>query len=395
MESVMVWRTGLLESSAPSNGGRAPHSRGTKPRKLDTGRPYKIPNLMVAQEGERTQLMRILVSRGIGGIDERTRGLTQRWFDMVDWRSAQAGSARLGVSRSIEGYARKLEGEENVQHPARIWVERQENKSVVNEPERLPTTSECGRHLLRIVEGLKQGTGAAVEEASWRTADPSRYPQQVCKSLAQLLSCEQVNSDEAQWLAKQIGSRLPPGWGATWTERGCGELEGTLTDQRQLVVSYMRAMEVGCAKCQVRYMGRCQQCQLKWCTLCQQDKEECDVCGVPLTFTADLGASGAKASTQRPANRLRDAEVTIVNMHRLGESFVEKVIDVRSRVTTDGKAAAPGESLEFMALIQGWQSEARRERREQLLRLNDIGLKVALEHAKVKDVFFIPEVHFA
>jgi len=74
---------------------------------------------------------------------------------MVDWRSAHVGSARLGVSRSIEGYARKLEGEVNVQHPARIWVERQENKSVVNEPERLPTTSECGHHLLQIVKGLK------------------------------------------------------------------------------------------------------------------------------------------------------------------------------------------------------------------------------------------------
>jgi hypothetical protein len=29
MGSDMDWRTGLLESSAPSNGGRAPHSRGT------------------------------------------------------------------------------------------------------------------------------------------------------------------------------------------------------------------------------------------------------------------------------------------------------------------------------------------------------------------------------
>jgi hypothetical protein len=45
--------------------------------------------------------MRILVSRGIGGIDERTRGLTQRWFDVVDWRSAHVGSARLGVSWSM------------------------------------------------------------------------------------------------------------------------------------------------------------------------------------------------------------------------------------------------------------------------------------------------------
>jgi hypothetical protein len=115
-------------------------------------------------------------------------------------------------------------------------------------------------------------------------------------------------------------------------------------------------------------------------------------------LTADRGASGAKASTQRPAKPLRDAEVTTVNMHRLGESFVEKVIDVWRRVTADSKATAPGESLEFLALIQGWQSEARRERRERLLQLNDIGsvgLKVALEHAKVKDIFFIPEVHFA
>jgi hypothetical protein len=52
---------------------------------------------MAAQEGERTQIMRILLSRGEGGIDERTRGLTKRWFDMVDWRSAHVGSARLGV----------------------------------------------------------------------------------------------------------------------------------------------------------------------------------------------------------------------------------------------------------------------------------------------------------
>ncbi len=96
-------------------------------------------------------------------------------------------------------------------------------------------------------------------------------------------------------------------------------------------------MEVGCVECQVRYRGTCQQCQLKWCTLCQQDKEECDVCGVPLTLTADLGASGVKVSTQKPAKRLRDAEVTIVNMHRLGESFVEKVSDLRRRATVDGK----------------------------------------------------------
>ena len=46
---------------------------------------------------------------GNKGIDERTRGRTQRWFDMVDW--THVGSVRLGISRSIEAYAQKLEGE--------------------------------------------------------------------------------------------------------------------------------------------------------------------------------------------------------------------------------------------------------------------------------------------
>ena len=53
----------------------------------------------------------------------------------------------------------------------------------------------------------------------------------------------------------------------------------------------------------------------------------------------------------------------------LWESFVEKVSYVRRRVTVDGKAAAPGESLEFLTLIQGWQSEVREKRLEQLLLL--------------------------
>ena len=61
----------------------------------------------------------------------------------------------------------------------------------------------------------------------------------------------------------------------------------------------------------------------------------------------------------------------------------------------DGQAAAPGESLEFLAHIRGWQSEARKQRRDKLLQLNDIGLRVALTGAAGADIFFIPEIHFA
>jgi hypothetical protein len=94
---------------------------------------------------------------------------------------------------------------------------------------------------------------------------------------------------------------------------------------------------------------------------------------------------------------MKGTEVISVNMHRLGESFVENenVSDVRRRATVDGKAAAPGESLEFLAQIRRWQSEAWKQRRDQLLQLNDIGLRVALTGAAGTDILFIPEVNFA
>ncbi len=92
---------------------------------------------------------------------------------------------------------------------------------------------------------------------------------------------------------------------------------------------------------------------------------------------------------------MTSAEGVSANMHRLGESFVEKVSDVRRRATVDGQAAAPGESLEFLAHIRGWQSEARKQRRDTLLQLTDIGLRVALTGAAGADIFFIPEIHFA
>ena len=96
--------------------------------------------------------------------------------------------------------------------------------------------------------------------------DPSRYPQQVCRVLARLLSQGKVDSEGTQWLARHSGGRLPPGWGVVWVERGCSKLEGTPTDQFQLVVTYLRVMEVRCVRCQVRQTGTWRQCHLGWCT---------------------------------------------------------------------------------------------------------------------------------
>jgi hypothetical protein len=146
---------------------------------------------------------------------------------MVDWRSAHVGIARLGISQSIEGYTQNLEVKVDWQHPARTWVEWQEQKSVVHEFEQIPTPIECEHHLRQIVTKLEQGSDASAEEGGWTAADPSRYPQQVCRGLARLLSHGKVTSEGARWLARQIGGRLPPRWGSVWMERGC-KLEGAI-----------------------------------------------------------------------------------------------------------------------------------------------------------------------
>ncbi len=83
------------------------------------------------------------------------------------------------------------------------------------------------------------------------------------------------------------------------------------------------------------------------------------MCSVPITLTASSGVGGAKSYSKRlQAKGMKSAEVVSVNMHKLGESFVEKVSDVRRRATVDGQATAPGESLEFLskrAIMEAWE----------------------------------------
>jgi hypothetical protein len=168
-----------------------------EPRRSSTGQPYKIQRLMAVHDGECTQTMRILLSRGIAGIDERTRGLTQRWLDMVDWRAANTRDAPLSISRSLD--------------PARAWVERQERAPTANMSLPASTAHECANHLAQLATELRQEVVATAMDSNWRIADPSKYPQQVCQGLARLLSRGEVRDESARLLAKHIGDRLPPG----------------------------------------------------------------------------------------------------------------------------------------------------------------------------------------
>jgi len=141
----------------------------------------------------------------------------------------------------------------------------------------------------------------------------------------------------------------------------------------------------------------CQNCHIGRCTHCQQAEEQCEVCDVLIKSTPNLSDSDEGHFPPALDGKRRKGVEAIrsVNMHQLGVNFVERLLDVRIRNADDGKAAAPGESLEFLAQSRGWQSEERKQRKAKLLQLNDIGLRVVLEHAAGIDVFLIPKAPFA
>ena len=63
------------------------------------GKVYKIPTLTRVNAEEGTQTVRILLAKGLEGVDEKTRGTVQRWLDMVDWRGARVGQSGTGDGR--------------------------------------------------------------------------------------------------------------------------------------------------------------------------------------------------------------------------------------------------------------------------------------------------------
>ena len=168
-------------------------------------------------------------------------------------------------------------------------------------------------HLLQIVTKLKQGADAAAEEVGYKAADPSRYPQQVCRGLARLLSQGKVDSESAQWLASHGDSVCTVSSATGWN----------MPTVSPRVVHTLSTRKRGMSR--VQYSN--------------------------YTHNQSRGRRREVLHTEVTGEGDEKSRLVSVNMHRLGESFVEKVSDVRRRATVDGQAAAPGESLEFLAHI--------------------------------------------
>ena len=104
------------------------------------------------------------------------------------------------------------------------------------------------------------------------------------------------------------------------------------------------------------------------------------------------------AGRQEHLNGKRRAETIgdrrIVNVHQLGRRFVKEVTDVRKDPSAGDERRGPGEELQFLATIRGWGDVESAQRKEALMQMGTVGLKVALQGAAGTDIFLIPRKHF-
>ena len=78
-----------------------------------------------------------------------------------------------------------------------------------------------------------------------------------------------------------------------------------------------------------------------------------------------------------------------LNIHGLGEQWIEEVTDVEE-MQTPQEECLEGERLRFKAHIRGWKTEIRKARCQQLLDKNGYNLRKALLRPVWKDVLLIP-----
>ena len=164
------------------------------------------------------------------------------------------------------------------------------------------------------------------------------------------------------------------------------------------IVEFIRARERACSKCQTRLTAECRECKVQWCKRCAAQRRTCEICEAPVASgdsleEAEQQVEDTKSQGGRKLRKMMKGTGT-VNMHVLGERFVDSVSDVRATPADQQSTEDPGAGLQFLAQIRGWQSGLALARKKQLLERNDIGLAAALEWVAGTDIFFIPKGHF-
>ena len=156
----------------------------------------------------------------------------------------------------------------------------------------------------------------------------------------------------------------------------------TKVDLIQVIESWVRMNSARCARHLSKLEYRCLKCQHGMCTACNETEGriQCPWCMEPFPQVPH---------GHQQQSHSRAYTTQCLNIHALGEQWIEEVTDVEE-MQTPQEECLEGERLRFKAHIRGWKTEIRKARCQQLLDKNEDNLRRALLRPLWKDVLLLP-----
>ena len=133
---------------------------------------------------------------------------------------------------------------------------------------------------------------------------------------------------------------------------------------------WMRTNSARCERHSIKLDYVCSGCQHGMCTVCNdmESRTQCPWCTEPIPQMPN----GHRHSEQN-----NSLGTQCLNLHALGEQWIEKVTDVDT-VRTTPEECLEGEHLKFKAHIRGWKAVTRERRCQSLLAKTEHNLWKAL-----------------
>jgi hypothetical protein len=312
-----------------------------------------------------------LIPKGITGITENDRATLQAWLELVDWTG-------LGVLPNSQ-VPRKLKLNIDSASELHQWLALKELQCGV------------GNHEAAQMFVDNQKALRMLAEAIWNQ-DPNAESRVELMSGGEVLSTALIlwlkNAADEIGVARRVVKAV---WPRVGTKRSQTHPEwaascDTKMDLVTEIESWMRTYSARCERHLIKLEYVCPGCQHGLCTICNdiEGRTQCPWCTEPISQIPN----GHRHSKQN-----NSLGTQCLNLHTLGEEWIEEVTDVEI-VQTTSEECLEGEHLKFKAHIRGWKTASREKRCQSLLAKTERTLRKALLSTPWKDVLLIPQAWY-
>jgi len=325
------------------------------------------PLLTRENQGSRgTRHLRLLIPKGIAGVSEKERTILQAWLELVDWTG-------LGVLPKSQ-VSRRIKLNMNPMSQVFQWLRKEESQKGIKDSEMAHLFTDNRKELKQLAEAIRRQELNAASRVEVMGGG---------EALSTALVAWLKEDDEDIEIAMRVVEAV---WPRVCIGRAQAHLDWTKpcetkVDLIQVIESWVRMNNARCARHLSKLEYRCPKCQHGMCTVCNEieGRIQCLWCMEPFPQVphAHQQQAHSRACTKQ-----------CLNIHALGEQWIEEVTDVEEVQTLQEECLE--EKLKFKAHIRGWKTEVRKERCQQLLDKNGYNLRRALLRPLWKDVLLIP-----